>query len=129
MPTALRWRHDQSHVHMLQNAHADHIEALYREYLSVPGNPKNVEIKTFGETRTFYADGEWLQNRAIFTGNETPEQFDEVLSHFIDKSADCVIEINPSNFYRTDPFSWDAEREDANRSGNAGSDPRFCPSR
>ncbi len=103
------WRHDRDNIRMLHNAHADHIEAKYREFLSMPGNPMNVETKRFGQTRTFYAKGDRFENRAIFSGNETLDQFDEVLNHFAEKGVDCNIEINPANFYRTDPFSWNSE--------------------
>lgn len=106
-PTA--WRHDRDHVRLLQRAHADHIEATYRGLASRRDDPDGAEIRSFGKTRVFTTRKNRLENRAIFTGNEREEDFDEVFRHFDERGVRCVIEINPANFYRNDPFSWDAE--------------------
>jgi hypothetical protein len=99
--------HDRAHVRMLQNAHADHIEAQYRGMERLSGNPQNVIIRTVGPTRTFIARGNRLENRAIFTGEETDEQIAEVLRHFANQGANCVIEVNPANFYVNPPATWE----------------------
>lgn len=104
-----QWRHDRAHVRMLQQAHADHIESIYRGLAQQPGNPHGVRIQTFGRTRTFVAEGKRLENRAIFTGNEALDAFDAVLAYFDQQETTCFIEVNPANFYRTDPFSWESE--------------------
>jgi len=92
------WRHDLHNVRLLQDAHADCVEAVFREDFSLPGNLKRVEIKSFGETRTFYRSTEPLQNRIFFTGNETSKRIDEVLRYFVDRNADCIMDVNPANF-------------------------------
>ncbi len=66
-------------------------------------------VKQFGQTRTFIAGGWRLENRAILTGNESFSEIDLVIDHFASHNSNCVIEINPANFYRSQPFSWDAE--------------------
>jgi len=99
--------HDRAHVRLLQNAHADHIEAVYRGMEQLPGNPQGVVIRTIGPTRTFIARGNRLENRAIFTGEESDEQIAEVLRHFADNQANCVIEVNPANFYVNPPTTWE----------------------
>src|SRR5690349_12686163 len=100
------WRHDAEHIRHLQLAHAAYIESTYRGLTSKPGNPDGVRIETFGETRTFIANGPRFTNRAIFSGNETVETVDAVFSHFDANSAACIIEVNPANFYPSTPFSW-----------------------
>jgi hypothetical protein len=100
--------HDRAHVRMLQNAHAGYIESQYRSMEQLPGNPQNVIIRTIGPaTRTFIARGNRLENRAIFTGEEADEQIAEVLRHFVDHGANCVIEVNPANFYVNPPATWE----------------------
>jgi len=103
------WQHDREHVRLLQQAHADHIEALYRGLARRSPDPDGAEIRTFGSTRVFTTVGNRLENRAIFTGNERSEHFDEVFQHFAERGVRCVIEVNPANFYRSDPFSWATE--------------------
>jgi GNAT superfamily N-acetyltransferase len=101
------WIHDRDHVRLLHNAHADHIESAYQAMAKLPGNPSQVIIRRIGPTRTFIAAGIRLENRAIFTGEEDPNQIDRVLQHFADHAANCVIEVNPANFYVNPPVSWD----------------------
>jgi len=99
--------HDRPHVRLLHHAHADHIESIYRGLLSLPGNPANVVIQSFGPARTFIAAGNRLENRAVFTGEETTGQIDSVLQHFIDHQSNLVIEVNPANFYVDPPRTWE----------------------
>jgi hypothetical protein len=99
--------HDRDHIRLLQHAHADHIEAMYQSMMQLPGNPANVVIQKIGPVRTFIAAGDRLENRAIFTGEESLEQIDEVLHHFINHRANCVIEVNPANYYVDPPTSWE----------------------
>jgi len=99
--------HDRAHVRRLHHAHADHIESLYRGMLALPANPAGVVIENLGGVRTFIARGERLENRAIFNGIETAEQVDAVLRHFADHRANCVIEVNPANFYVNPPTTWE----------------------
>ena len=97
------WRHVRDNVCMLQNAHADRIEAEFRD--NARFNAEHVDIKRFGEVRTFYSKDAGFHQRAILSGDETLEQVDEVLQHFVDKKSACWIEINPANFYSSDPAS------------------------
>src|SRR6266550_338364 len=106
-PPSSRFQHDRAHVRLLQHAHADHIESQYRGMLALPGNPAGVIIRSFGDVRTFIAAGNRLENRAIFNGDETAEQVDEVLKHFAEHNANCVIEVNPANFYVNPPATWE----------------------
>jgi hypothetical protein len=99
--------HDRHHVRLLHQAHADHIEASYRGLLALPANPYRVIIKTFNQTRTFMAEGYRLENRAIFTGEETPDEIDAVLAHFEINDTNLVIEVNPANFYVNPPATWE----------------------
>ena len=101
--------HTRDIVRRLQNAHADHIESDYRQLSLLPGNPKGVEIIKVGDTRIFLSNENRLENRAIFTGNETIEELKEVTSLFDKKGVDGYFELNPANFYRTKPFSWKSE--------------------
>ena len=101
--------HDRETVRLLQNAHADHIESEYRQLSLLPGNPKGIEILKVGQTRVFLSNGDEFQNRAIFTGNETEEEFQQVMELFDRKAVVGYFELNPSNFYRTEPFSWRSE--------------------
>src|SRR4051794_21731249 len=80
---------------------------MYRAMLNLPGNRGNVVLRQIGPTRTFIAAGERLENRAIFTGEETDEQIDGVLRHFAHHQANCVIEVNPANYYVDPPASWE----------------------
>jgi RimJ/RimL family protein N-acetyltransferase len=73
----------------------------------MPGNPQGVVIEQIGPTRTFIARGDRLENRAIFTGEESEEQIDRVLEHFVDHGANFVIEINPANYYVDPPAVWE----------------------
>ena len=103
----LPWAHDRDHVRRLHHAHADHIESQYRGMLALPGNPAGVVIRNFGGVRTFIAAGGRLENRAIFTGGESDDQVRAVLQHFIEHAANCVIEVNPANFYVNPPATWE----------------------
>jgi ribosomal protein S18 acetylase RimI-like enzyme len=107
MLTPLNYPHDRDHIRLLQHAHADHIEAMYQSMMQLPGNPANVLIQKIGQVRTFIAAGDRLENRAIFTGEESVEQIDEVQNHFINHRANCVIEVNPANYYVDPPKNWE----------------------
>ncbi len=102
------WMHDRDQVRMLQHAHADHIESTYRAWLNMPGNPFGVVIRSFGNVRTFIASGDRLENRAIFSGDESEEQIDDVIAHFQARGANCVVEVNPGNYYVNPPRDWRA---------------------
>jgi len=99
--------HDRDHVRLLHHAHADHIESMYRGLMRLPNNPAAVSIQHIGPTRTFIARGNRLENRAIFAGEETHEQIDAVLRHFIAHQSNLVIEVNPANFYVNPPITWE----------------------
>ena len=101
--------HDAENIQLLQQAHADHIESIYRGLSKQLGNPDGVHIKSFGATRTFIANGWRMENRIIFSGNESVAEIDAVLDYFDQHKASCVIEVNPANFYHSQPFSWNAE--------------------
>lgn len=97
------WTHDREHVRLLHHAHADHIQAQYLAMQAVPGNLAGVVIQQFGHVRTFIASGDRLENRAIFSSQETDEQVDAVLDHFHRHRCNCVIEVNPANYYVDPP--------------------------
>ena len=101
--------HNREMVVKLQNAHADHIESIYRQSLRLPGNPDGIEILKIGDTKVFLSNRNRLENRAIFTGNETLDELQEVTACFDRKGVDGFFEINPANFYRSNPFSWKSE--------------------
>jgi hypothetical protein len=101
--------HNSEMVRRLQNAHADHINDLYRQSMHLPGNPYGIEILRIGDTKIFLSNQNRLENRAIFTGNETMQELREVTALFDRKGVDGFFEINPANFYRSDPFSWKSE--------------------
>lgn len=109
MLNSIPFPHEAEQIRLLQNGHANHIESIYRGLADIPGNPDKVILQKIGPTRTFIASGWRLENRAILTGNETFAEIDQVLEHFANHGANCVIEINPANFYRSQPFSWNAE--------------------
>lgn len=101
--------HNREMVVRLQNAHADHIESIYRQSLCLPGNPHAIEILNIGNTKVFLSNQNRLENRAIFTGNESVDELHEVTACFDRKGVDGFFEINPANFYRSVPFSWKSE--------------------
>lgn len=101
--------HDRETVLRLQNAHAAHIESIYRQSMRLPGNPEGIEIINIGKTKVFLSNQNRLENRAIFTGNETLEELREVTACFDRKGVTGFFEINPANFYRSHPFSWTSE--------------------
>jgi hypothetical protein len=104
-----KFMHNREMVVKLQNAHADHIESIYRQLMGLPGNPHGIEILNIGATKVFLSNQNRLENRAIFTGNETLPELREVTACFERKGVDGFFEINPANFYRSDPFSWESE--------------------
>lgn len=108
-PPTFAW-HDDTHIRRLQRAHADHIESIYRGLAQLPGNPDGVQIRAFGDTRTFLAHGERFTNRVILTGNETLADLDTIFAYYDQNQAGCVIELNPANFYPTAPFAWESDR-------------------
>lgn len=101
--------HTRETIRRLQLAHAGHIAAIYAGLAKIPGNPRGVEVKDFGPTRVYCAQEDRLENRAIFTGNESPAELEQVTAFFAAKGRTCFVELNPANFYRSDPFSWQAE--------------------
>jgi hypothetical protein len=101
--------HDRELVKKLQNAHADWIESVYRQKSLLSGNPDGIEIEHVGNTRVFLSNKNRLENRAIFTGNESEKEFQTVTALFEEKGIDCFVEVNPANFYRTEPFTWKSE--------------------
>ncbi|MEM8859901.1 MAG: hypothetical protein AAGD96_16355 [Chloroflexota bacterium] len=101
--------HNREFVRKLQNAHADYIEAKYKRLALLPGNPKGIAIEKIGSTRIFLSNEDSFGNRAIFTGNESEKEFQQVTKLFDEKRVECFLEINPANFYRTEPFSWKSE--------------------
>ena len=101
--------HNRELVVNLQNAHGAHIESLYRQSMQLPGNPEGIEILKVGKTKIFLSNQNRLENRAIFTGNETLDELREVTEIFDRKGVTGFFEINPANFYRSDPFSWKSE--------------------
>jgi hypothetical protein len=64
-------------------------------------------MQKIGGVRTFIAAAHRLENRAIFSGEETAEEIDQVLRHFEDHQSNCVIEVNPANYYVDPPKSWE----------------------
>ena len=103
------WTHDAAHIRRLQNAHADYIEAMYTGLASIPGNPEAVRIQRFGNTRAYLASGERFTNRVILSGNESHADLDGLFAFYDRHQAGCVIEINPANFYPSEPFNWDSD--------------------
>ena len=103
-----RWQHDREHIRSLHHAHADHIESLYSALAQQPGNPHGIVIEHVGPVRTLLATGNRWENRAIFHGDETHAQIDQVLGHFDKHRANCVIEINIANSYVNPPADWEA---------------------
>jgi hypothetical protein len=101
--------HNREMVVKLQNAHADHIECIYKQSMCLPGNPDGIEILKIGNTKVFLSNQNRLENRAIFTGNETLQELREVTACFDRKGVDGFFEINPANFYRSNPFAWKSE--------------------
>jgi len=101
--------HNREMVVRLQNAHADHIEETYRRLMCLPGNPDGIEILKIGDTRVFLSNQNRLENRAIFTGNETRDELQEVTACFERKGVHGFFEINPANFHRSNPSSGESE--------------------
>lgn len=101
--------HSREAVRRLQHAHAAHIESIYTGLATIPENPYQIDIGHIGQTRYFCANVDRLENRAIFSGNESLEEFEAVTSYFDRRQRRCFVEINPGNFYRTEPFSWKSE--------------------
>jgi len=101
--------HNRNNVVKLQTAHTNYIEAEYQQAMNLPGNPEGIEIFNVGDTRLFLSNRNRLENRAIFTGNETEEEIRSIIEHFDQKGVVGFFEINPANFYRSNPFSWKSE--------------------
>lgn len=101
--------HNRETIRRLQLAHAEHIASLYKGLANIPGNPRGVEIRQFGPARVYCADEDRMENRAIFTGNETPAELEQVAAFFSSRGRTCFVELNPANFCRSEPFSWNAE--------------------
>jgi hypothetical protein len=100
--------HDRDGVRQLQLAHAEHIEATYQELASRPGNPAGIEFARVGNTSVYLRNESRLENRAILTGNESEQDLRAIIKLFQKKGVDGFLEVNPGNFYPSDPFSWDS---------------------
>ncbi|MCA9986296.1 MAG: hypothetical protein KDE59_18435, partial [Anaerolineales bacterium] len=100
---------DREFISRLQQAHGDCIEAGYRQALALPGNPRGIEILNIGATRLFLSSEANFGNRALFSGNETQAELEAVTACFERKGITGYFEINQTNFYRSNPFSWQAE--------------------
>ncbi|MBT6145624.1 MAG: hypothetical protein HOH74_09355 [Gemmatimonadetes bacterium] len=50
-----------------------------------------------------------LENRAILSGNESEAELIAITKLFQDKQVDGYLELNPGNFYPSEPFSWDSK--------------------
>ena len=107
--TSSLWMHDFAHIRRLQHAHANHIESVYTALSLIANNPDQIRMQRFGETRTFLASGERFTNRILLSGNETSVELDTLFAYYDEHQAGCVIEVNPANFYPSNPFSWDSE--------------------
>lgn len=105
----MNFSHGRTAVQKLQHAHAQYIESLYAQAMRLPGNPQEIEMIQIGGTKVFLSNKSRLENRAIFTGNETWEELQEITAIFDRKSVDSFFEINPANFYRSEPPSWKSE--------------------
>jgi len=101
--------HNREFVRKLQNAHADHIENQYGQLATLPGNPFEIEILRVGSARVFLCNEDRLENRGILTGNETVEELVAISDVFRKKGVEGYFELNPANYYRTEPFSWKSE--------------------
>ncbi len=94
---------------LLQRAHAAHLQAACEALVSEPGNPLEAEGITIGETRVFATNQNRLENRVLLTGNETTDELDRIFEYFDQRRVKAFIELNPANFLRTRPFSWQSE--------------------
>lgn len=96
-------------VLQLQNVHADFIASQYERLALMPGNPEQIEIVQIGSTRVFLSGRSRLENRAIFTGNESVDELRQITALFEERKVTGYFELNAGNFYRSDPFSWRSE--------------------
>ena len=101
------FKHNRHSIRQLQQAHADHLEAMFTGLSRIPGDPYGIIIRKFGKTRTFLQKKASFASRAILTGNESFELLDEIIAHFKENSYACFIEINPSNFSRSQHPFWE----------------------
>jgi len=101
---------DKELIRILHQAHARNIESAYRARMSVAGNPDGVGILDIDGARVFITREPWSWgNRAILSGNETPETIDKIISEFQKHGTQCHIELNPANFNFFAPESWNAD--------------------
>lgn len=102
------WRHASDNIRQIQRAHAAHIESEFRDWAKSPGHD-DVDIRVVSGVQTYCRGGvETFHNRAILVGNETANQLDEVLQHYIERDRECWVEITPANFYE-EGSSWDSK--------------------
>lgn len=101
--------HSREAVVRLQTAHAAHIRTIYEQTMRLPGNTEHIEILNIGGTPVFLSGRNRLENRAIFTGNETIDILREITGAFERRGVTGFFEKNPANFYRSNPFSWKSE--------------------
>ena len=99
--------HTFEDIRQLHHTHADHIESSYRGEARRIDKPNQIIIKTIDQTRTFIAPGKRLENRIILNGNETETQLNQLIAHYDAHQANCVVEINPANFYCQKPPGWE----------------------
>lgn len=98
--------HNRDLIRSLHEAHADYIEETYRGLATIPGNPRQIEIKQIEGVRIFRSEQASFINRAIFTGLETQETIQAVLTYIKQAGVDFFLEVNPANFHPDLPSSW-----------------------
>ncbi len=104
---AMNLRHNLETVRALHQAYADKTQSSFSGLEQIPGNPYQVQIRSFGATRTFIARGHDWSNRVTLNGDESFELIEEILSYYDEHQQKCHIEWNPAICYR--PQSWNDE--------------------
>ncbi|MDP6776223.1 MAG: hypothetical protein QGI83_05620 [Candidatus Latescibacteria bacterium] len=108
MTDADHWRHETDTIRQIQHAHAAHIESEYRDWAKSPGRD-DPDIRIVSGVQTYCRGGmETFHNRAILTGDESAEQLDAVMQHYVEAERACWVEITPANFYE-EGSSWDSK--------------------
>ncbi|MBN2379379.1 GNAT family N-acetyltransferase [candidate division WOR-3 bacterium] len=101
---------DKELITTLHKAHARSIESAYRARMSVRGDPEGCKILDIDGSRVFLSREPWSwSNRAILSGNETPETIEKILEAFSGFKTECHIELHPANFHFHAPQSWEAD--------------------
>jgi hypothetical protein len=101
---------DKDLITTLHHAHADNIESSYRARMSAQGDPRDCKILDIDGCRVFLSrePSSW-SNRAILSGNETPEIIEKIITAFAEYGTQCHIELHPANFHYYAPESWEAD--------------------